>query len=82
MRSLLSRWQDGRVPARFCLRYHGARQPLTVTRRKYAAVASLEELVAAGRNGEPAGMIIHPNGSCVNMLTRALQYESGHGTMK
>ena len=58
MRSSLLRWQNGRVPAKIGLRYQRARQPLSVARRQYAAVASLEELAAAGQNGKPTGKVI------------------------
>lgn len=58
MRSSLLRWQNGRVPARIGLRYQRARPPLSVARRQYAAVASLEELAAAGHNGKPTGKVI------------------------
>jgi len=82
MRSSLPRWQNGRVPLGIGLRYQGGRQSLTVARRRYAAVASLEELAAAGQNGKPAGKVTGRAVSCVNALTLTSQCESGHGTMK
>ena len=72
MRSSLSRWKNGRVPWRIGLRSECVRQSLSVAGRGYAAVASLEELAAAGQDGKPAGKVIRRPGVNVNALTWTL----------